>query len=81
MRALCKELDIPFLEDMLSWPSGPRDSDGVWAPHWYDAVWNSTGFKPYSEKPIELSPDLEAAARSCMADYDFFRDKRLVIQN
>ena len=20
---------------MLSWPAGPRDTDGVWAPHWY----------------------------------------------
>ena len=32
---------------MLSWPSGPRDTDGVWAPHWYAAVRRSTGFAPY----------------------------------
>ena len=29
---------IPFTDRMLSWPTGPRDSDGVWAPHWYAAV-------------------------------------------
>ena len=23
---------------MLAWPPGPRDTDGVWAPHWYAAV-------------------------------------------
>ncbi|MEM7565962.1 MAG: HAD family hydrolase, partial [Pseudomonadota bacterium] len=31
---------------MLSWPAGPRESDGVWAPAWYDAVLASTGFGP-----------------------------------
>ena len=29
---------------MLSWPMGPKAFDGVWAPHWYDAVHCSTGF-------------------------------------
>lgn len=44
LRALCDRLDLPFSNAMLSWPAGPRDSDGVWAPHWYSAVWASTGF-------------------------------------
>ena len=44
LRALCERLALPFSEVMLSWPAGPRDSDGVWAPHWYSAVWASTGF-------------------------------------
>ena len=29
-----------------AWPAGRRDSDGVWAPAWYDAVEASTGFGP-----------------------------------
>ena len=44
LRALCAALDIPYTDDMLSWPAGPKPEDGVWAPHWYDAVWQSTGF-------------------------------------
>ena len=47
LRWLCDWLGIPFTDRMLSWPPGPRDSDGVWAPHWYDAVLASTGFEPY----------------------------------
>jgi hypothetical protein len=43
---LCAALDIPFYENMLSWPAGRRTSDGVWAPHWYQAVEASTGFAP-----------------------------------
>ncbi len=41
---LCCALDIPFSEAMLSWPTGRRATDGVWAPVWYAAVERSTGF-------------------------------------
>ena len=68
-----------FSEKMLSWPAGPRDSDGAWAPHWYDAVNASTGFKPYEERKIILSPELETVARACAADYAFFHNRTLVI--
>lgn len=54
LAALCRAFGVPFFESMLSWPPGPRDSDGVWAPHWYAAVEKSTGFRPYraSTKPV-----------------------------
>src|SRR5262249_7504178 len=47
LRALCAALSIPFTMAMLSWPAGPRDSDGVWGPYWYDSVWRPTGFGSY----------------------------------
>ena len=25
-------------------PIGPHPADGIWASHWYNAVWNSDGF-------------------------------------
>ena len=77
LRALCDALEIPFSEDMLSWPEGPRDSDGAWAPHWYDAVNSSTGFKPYNAHKLHLPPDLEHIAAGCADDYDFFHRRRL----
>ena len=43
LQALCEALGIPFLEAMLSWLAGRRDTDGAWAPHWYAAVEASTG--------------------------------------
>ena len=46
LSALCRQLGVPWDRSMLSWPAGRRDSDGVWAPHWYAAVWRSTGFAP-----------------------------------
>ncbi len=53
LRALCDRVGIAFSEKMLSWPPGPRDSDGVWGPHWYAAVEKSTGFAPPREDPDE----------------------------
>ena len=34
---LCEALGVPFTPAMLSWPAGPRATDGVWAKYWYDA--------------------------------------------
>ncbi len=44
LRTLCAAIDLPFDAAMLSWPKGGHPQDGPWAPHWYPAVWNSTGF-------------------------------------
>ena len=32
LQGLCEKIGIEFTVDMLSWPSGKRDTDGVWAP-------------------------------------------------
>jgi hypothetical protein len=66
LSALCKACDIPFSEHMLKWPSGPRPSDGVWAPVWYKAVEQSTGFGAADLRPLpnldgELARIAEAA--------------------
>jgi Sulfotransferase domain len=67
LRALCRALCVPFDRAMLSWPPGPRETDGVWAPYWYENVWRSTGFGPYRPPaeplPPQLGPLLEEGQR------------------
>jgi hypothetical protein len=50
---------------MLSWPRGGHKDDGIWAQHWYGAVWNSTGVAgaegPLPEVPEHLQDVLQAA--------------------
>ena len=79
LRWLCDWLGIPFTDRMLAWPAGPRDSDGVWAPHWYDAVWASTGFAPYRPREVDLSPHDAAVAEACRPAYERLRALRLVL--
>ncbi|MDX1517785.1 MAG: hypothetical protein R3288_13150 [Woeseiaceae bacterium] len=50
LRALCRDIGVAYSDAMLTWPAGPRPEDGVWAPHWYDAVHRSRGFQPYRPK-------------------------------
>ncbi len=79
LRWLCDWLGIGFTDRMLAWPSGPRDSDGVWAPHWYDAVWASTGFEPYRPRDVHLDAAGEAVATACRPAYERLHDARLVL--
>jgi len=74
---LCDALGIDFSMRMLSWPKGIRNTDGVWAAHWYDAVVNSTGFLPYTEKSVTLSDELDTIAQASMDDYLYFYERRL----
>jgi hypothetical protein len=77
LTALCTALDVPFTERMLSWPSGPRSSDGVWARYWYDSVQASTGFTPYVSKAHTLPRSLEPLAEECEPHYRNLYEQRL----
>lgn len=78
LRALCAFFGLPFTERMLHWPPGPRDSDGVWAPHWYGTVWQSTGFEPPSARPAPvLDAEARAVADACRPAYEKLRAARL----
>jgi hypothetical protein len=66
---LCAALGVPYTADMLSWPAGPRDTDGVWAPHWYAAVEASTGFAPPGEARREPPAALAGLYEQCLPFY------------
>jgi len=66
---LCDRCNIKFDERMLSWPAGPRDSDGIWAKHWYASVEKSTRFAPYTEKSISLDNKQQKIADLCEPFY------------
>jgi len=77
LRRLCEWLGIEYTERMLSWPAGPRDSDGVWAPHWYAAVWRSTGFEPWRPRETNLSDHDAAVAEACRPIYEALYARRM----
>jgi hypothetical protein len=77
LRALCAHVGLPFTERMLAWPAGPRASDGVWAPYWYEAVWRSTGFEPWRSRSAELEGHALAVAQACRPAYEQLHRARL----
>ncbi len=78
LEALCAALGVRFDPVMLSWPSGPRPTDGVWARYWYDGVQRSTGFGPHREPTADLPPALEPLAEKCRPFSDEMSARRLV---
>lgn len=77
LHLLCEKLDIKFESNMLSWPKGNRESDGVWASHWYNRVIESTGFSPYQPKNLNLNKKEQALAEECMPYYTSLKQHSL----
>lgn len=65
LRIVCDSLEIPFDQAMISWDSGPREEDGVWAKYWYENVHKSSGWEKQRKKdrilPTRLIPLCEEA--------------------
>lgn len=66
---LCARLGLEFDAAMLAWPAGPKPEDGVWAKHWYHAVHQSTGWRPFEPKDVELLPAVAPALAEAEAMY------------
>lgn len=79
LRALCARLGVEFLDAMLQWPAGPRETDGVWAKHWYASVERSTGFSPYVPKHEPVPARHTGLLRECHALYRQLYDMRMVL--
>ena len=75
---LCAAVGVPFSETMLSWPAGPRATDGVWSRHWYASVERSTGFAAYRPPREPLVDRLRPLAAACQPYYRNLYDRRIV---
>ena len=49
----------------------------MWAPHWYAAVWSSTGFEPWRPREISLSSHDAAVAEACRPTYAALHARRV----
>jgi hypothetical protein len=77
LRLLCTAVAIEFDESMLSWPSGLRETDGVWARYWYGEVAKSTSFQQYKPRE-EMVPDrLHELHEQCLEYYKPLHEYRL----
>ena len=77
IKKLCYKLKIPFYKQMLSWPKGKRQSDGIWSRYWYKEVELSTGFNCYSNNKNTLFKDYYSIYLDCMDDYELLYDIRI----
>ena len=74
---LCQKLGIEFTRDMLHWPPGRRETDGVWAKYWYHAVERSTGFQAYRPKSDPVPDRLKDLHERCLQYHAVLSPHRL----
>ncbi|GAB5380059.1 MAG: branched chain amino acid aminotransferase [Aliiglaciecola sp.] len=67
--ALCDALEVSFDLNMLAWPQGTRESDGVWAKHWYHSVNLSTGFAQPQNITLNLTDEQMRIVEEVMPAY------------
>jgi len=77
LAALCDALGVGFDARMLSWPPGPRSTDGVWAKHWYGSVERSTGFNRLRASSKPVPPGLESLVEAAQPIYERLSAHRL----
>ena len=77
LQLLCEHIGIDFTEDMLKWKTGLRETDGIWAKHWYDAVKETTSFEKYQQKTEELPPEFDSLLVDCREYYNTLWEVRL----
>ena len=78
LASLCQRIGLAFDESMMSWEPGARNEDGVWGPHWYSGVYDSTGFSPYRPKDEDVPDRLTGVLDSCKSLYDRLSEHRSV---
>jgi len=69
LSALCDRLGVAFIEAMLEWPPGIRESDGIWAEHWYPEVEATTGWRAYKPKDDPVPDSLSGVLEQCNEIY------------
>lgn len=77
LAALCERIGIAFDERMLRWDPGPRPTDGVWGPYWYQSVYRSTGFEPWRPRAGSLPAALEGVQAECRRLYETLHEHRI----
>ena len=70
LERLCESIGIAFNNNMLEWPAGSRETDGVWADFWYENVRKSTGFQPWRPKTEQVPREFQALLANCQLFYD-----------
>lgn len=78
LAGLCEALSIRYDPAMLTWSPGRRETDGVWASHWYAAVEASTGFASYDPRPPHVPDHLIPLAEAARPHYDELAAHRIV---
>jgi len=70
LKILCQKLNLDFDQNMLNWPKGYRDTDGIWSKVWYQDVISSTTFNTKNSKEYIVPKTYENIYKECLDIYE-----------
>ena len=70
LNILCQKLNLDFDQNMLNWPKGYRDTDGIWSKVWYQDVISSTTFNTKNSKEYIVPKTYENIYKECLDIYE-----------
>lgn len=74
---LCQAVGVEFMDRMLQWEPGLRQTDGAWAKYWYAEVERTTGFGPYRPRNEAVPQHLGELLAACQVHYQCLYAHRL----
>jgi hypothetical protein len=67
---LCPKLNLDFDQNMLNWPKGYRETDGIWSKVWYQDVISSSPFNSQNFKEYIVPKTYENIYKECLDIYE-----------
>jgi sulfotransferase family protein len=77
LRLLSEAVGVEYSKSMLSWPPGLRETDGIWAKHWYGEVAKTTSFQPHRPRHDEVPQRFREIYERCRECYRGLHQYRL----
>jgi len=74
---LCKALKLSYTHKMLSWEKGYKDTDGIWASHWYNNVVSTNKFISFKKNENSLPKEYLKIYKKSMDIYNQLYDRRI----
>ena len=74
---LCKALNLSYTDKMLSWEKGYKDTDGIWASHWYNNVVSTNKFISFKKNENSLPKEYLNIYKKSMDIYNQLYDRRI----
>jgi hypothetical protein len=70
LKLLCEAVGVQFSASMLSWTPGLRNTDGIWAKHWYGEVAKTTSFQSHRATHNEVPVRFHEIYEHCRECYE-----------
>ena len=72
----CRKTNIKFDKSMLKWRKGNHVNDGIWWESWYNKVIETTEFRQFEKKDINIENKFDSIYNESMKYYNYLKEMK-----